>query len=129
MIVTRARFLALVVLTFSPPAGAADIADALRAAERAVNEYMLRTQIIMSCHPVQTDADKAYFESGEAIGKATFEQLWAQFDAAVPARHADNGERADEIMKQMAVEADVRAEQRFQEGGCAALEDELKALQ
>jgi hypothetical protein len=129
MIGTAARFFTTTMLIAAVSAGAADVADVVRTAERAVNEYMLRTQIIMSCHPIQTDADKAYFESGDAIGKAAFERLWAYLDAIDPARHEDNGDKAEQLMQQMSVDADRKAEKLFREKGCAALEDDLKALQ
>ena len=127
MIAIAIRFLALGMLMVSMPSRAAEVADALQAAERMVNEYMLRTQVIISCHPIQTDADKAYIDSGETIGNTVFEQIWAYLDAIDPARHADNGDKADRTLEQIIVGAEQQAEHLVQESGCAALEDKLKA--
>jgi hypothetical protein len=117
------------MLAASAAANASGAQDAVTAAERAINEYMLRTQVIISCHQVQTDADVVYIDSGMALGDATFEQLWAHFDAADPTQHVQNGHKADDTMQHLIVEAERKAQQLVQEKGCAALEDELKALQ
>jgi hypothetical protein len=129
MIAIMTRLLILLALSVSLFASRSEAADALRTAERAINEYMLLSQIIISCHAVQTDADTAYIDTGKALGDATFEQLLAQFDAVDPTRHVDNVRQADETMQRLIVDAERRAESIIQGKGCAALENELKAPQ
>ena len=121
------RVTTLLMLTASAAANASGAQDAVMAAESAINEYMLRTQVIIACHKVQTDADAAYIDAGKAIGDAAFEQLWAHFDLADPTRHIENGRKAEEAVQQLIVDAERQAERLFQEKGCAALEDQLKA--
>ena len=130
MIARARRFLALGALIVSAPASAADPTEAIRAAARVTYEYMLRVEVFVSCTPSQTADYTAYLESaGDALGRATFEQLWMQFDMVDPTQHFENGKRADETLQRLIVDADRRVEQLFQEKGCAAVEEELKALQ
>jgi hypothetical protein len=111
------RAIALLASIFVP-SNSMYAADALSAAE----EYMLRSAVIIACHPVQDVGDLAYLGQGEAIGRAAFELLWAQLDSVDPANHVENGRKADQMMKVRAVEMDRNAQNQIKEKGCAELE-------
>ena len=77
-------------------AGAVAIADAVT----ALDEYDVRSAIILNCHPGQTAADRTLLARGDALRRAALQELWAQLDASDRAHHAENGKRAEQTLQQ-----------------------------
>jgi hypothetical protein len=122
------RLTILLLAAMFTAVGALAAQDAVKTAELAVNEYMLRGQFITTCHPPQSEAEIAAEErADDALGDATFNRLLAHFDAIDPTQHRANAEKADNTMAQLLADAGRRAEELLWEKGCEGLEDELKA--
>src|SRR6266545_3090646 len=74
--VWRAPMIGVVLLIgLAAPAAAADSLTSL-------DEYDVRSAIILNCHPGQNAADRAFLAKGDALRRAALQQLWAQLDAA-----------------------------------------------
>ena len=117
------------LLVATSAAGALAAEDAVETAERAITEYMVRGQFIISCLPPQSEAEiEAEEKSADALGEATFNQLWAHFDAIDSTQHFANGQKADNTIARLLANAGQKAEKLFQDEGCGGLEAELKAL-
>ena len=70
-----------------------------------IEEYLLRSEVITTCHSPRTDEDKAYEDLGHAVGSANFERIWGELNLADPTDIAANGYRAQEIFRQRLLQA------------------------
>jgi len=92
------------------------------------DDALLRSSVIIACHPPPRDAiDAEYLSEQEedAIGRAAFELLWRQLDRANPGHHEQNGEDAEAMFRRRMEDGFRDAEQRIMEEGCTALETAL----
>ena len=89
----------LVALVMGVPLHAAG-AVALSNALTALDEYDVKSAIILNCHPSQTAADRTLLARGDVLRRAALQELWAQLDESDRAHHADNGKKAEATLQQ-----------------------------
>jgi hypothetical protein len=99
------------LIAVSAPVSAADAIVAL-------DEYNVRSAIILKCHPGQDAADRAYLAKGDAVRRAALQQLWAEFDAVNPTHHKENGIRAEEMLQQQRAARDFDIDEQIRNYGC-----------
>ena len=105
----------LVVVAFV--AGAASpvvAADALT----ALDEFNVRSAIILNCHPSQSAADRAFFAKGDALRSAASAALRAQLDKADPQHAQDNGKKAAAMLEQQRQTRNFDIQEQVRNYGC-----------
>ena len=95
-------------------AGAVAIADAIT----ALDEYDVRSAIILNCHPGQTAADRALLARGDVLRRAALQQLWTELDATDRAHHAENGKRAEETLQRRRDTRNFDIQEQIRNYGC-----------
>ena len=95
-------------------AGAVALSNALT----ALDEYDVRSAIILNCHPSQTAADRTLLSRGEVLRRAALQELWAQLDASDRTHHAENGKRAEETLQQRRDARTFDIQEQIRNYGC-----------
>jgi hypothetical protein len=93
-------------------------AVALSNAVTALDEYDVRSAIILNCHPSQTAADRTLLARGEILRRAALQELWAQLDASDRAHHAENGKRAEETLQRRRETRNFDIQEQIRNYGC-----------
>jgi hypothetical protein len=88
----------------------------------SIEEQMLRGAVIVMCHTIQSDEDRAYLDLDEAVGRASFERIWGELNIADPSALIANGRKAEELFRHRLLEAAENAQKQVKEKGCAAME-------
>ncbi len=102
-------------IAVGPPAMAAD-------AMTAFDEFSLKSSAILQCHAAQSEAEQAFLGRADAVRKAAVEQLWARLDMINPARHDENGRRAEQTLQLRREAHDRFIQSQVTEYGCAWLD-------
>ena len=95
-------------------AGAVAISNALT----ALDEYDVKSAIILNCHTSQTAADRTLLARGEVLRRAALQELWAQLDLTDRAHHAENGKRAEETLQQRRETRNFDIQEQIRNYGC-----------
>jgi hypothetical protein len=88
----------------------------------SLEEHILRSMVITTCHSPQTDEDRAHGDLGEAVGRETFFRIFGALNMADPTDIAANGYKAEEIFRKRVLQAAEDAKKQVQEKGCAEME-------
>lgn len=110
------------VLRFGPvvvalAAGAATpvvAADALT----VLDEYNVRSAIILNCHSSQSAGDSAFLAKGNALRGAALTALRAQLDKADPAHAPDNAKKAAAMLEQQRQTRNFDIQEQVRNYGC-----------
>jgi hypothetical protein len=114
--VLRGALIAVALLA-SIPVGAAAVAISADAIT-ALDEYDVRSAIILNCHPRQTAVDRTLLARGDALRRAALQELWAQLDEGDRAHHAENGKRAEETLRQRHDARNFDIQEQVRNYGC-----------
>ena len=107
----------LVALVMGVPLHAAG-AVALSNALTALDEYDVKSAIILNCHPSQTAADRTLLARGDVLRRAALQELWAQLDESDRAHHTENGKRAEETLRRRRDTRNFDVQEQIRNYGC-----------
>ncbi len=91
----------------------------------ALDDFHVRSAIILKCHMTQSVADIAFLAKGEAVRRAALAQLRAQLDAADPAHRAGNAKKAEEVLQLRRAARDFDIQEQAENYGCDWLDGKL----
>jgi hypothetical protein len=97
---------------------AAALAAASADAITALDDYDVRSAIILNCHPGQTAADRALLAQGDALRRAAVQELWTQLDTSDHAHHTENGKRAEETLQRRHDARNFDIQEQIRNYGC-----------
>jgi hypothetical protein len=103
------------LIGFAAPAGAADAITSL-------DEYDVKSAIILNCHPSQDAADRAYLARGEALRRAAVQELRSEFNAVNPTHDRENGIRAEKELERKHAARIFDIQEQIRNYGCAWLD-------
>ena len=89
-------------------------ADALS----ALDEYNVRSAIILNCHPSRNAGDSAFLAKGDVLRGAALAALRAQLDKADPAHAPDNAKKATAMLEQQRQTRNFDIQEQVRNYGC-----------